>query len=356
MVLTLLALLVGSALSLLVAQSPKFEWPPEAPTTVEAFAKEIADYLSWMEGRGFSGVVLVANRDKILLHEAYGLADRESGRKMTTATAFDIGSIVKPMTKAAMVKLESQDKLSLSDKLSAHFDGVPPDKAEITLQQIIEHKAGFPDIFGDDYEPATRDAVVDQTLKAPLISKPGEKFNYSNAGYSVLAAIIERVSGKPYERYMVDEILAPAGVKRIGYLIPAWKNDELAVGYKGGRRWGTPLDKIWMDDGPSWNLRGNGGMLATAEELYHWFDGVLGGKVLSHEATAKYRDMVFRPGRMGQRVIGTAGGNGIFNSLYINIDDVGLIVVFFTADSEMQAETVSEPLRDRLAGLRVRQP
>lgn len=345
-----------TASTLLQQEPPAYTWPADPPTTVEAFAKEIGDYLSWMEGRGFSGIVLVAGRDKILLHEAFGLADRESGRKMTTATAFDIGSIVKPMTEAAMVKLESQGKLSLSDKLSAHFEAVPPDKSEITLLQIMEHKAGFPDIFGDDYEPATRDSVVRQTLEAPLISKPGEKFNYSNAGFSVLAAIIEKVSGKPYERYMIDEILAPAGVKRIGYLIPAWRNEELAVGYKGGKRWGTPLEHQWMDDGPSWNLRGNGGMLATAEELYRWFDGVLGGKVLSHEATAKYRDMTFRPGRMGQRVIGTAGGNGIFNSLYVNIDDVGLVFVLFTADSELPAEEVSKPLRDRLPGLRSPQP
>jgi CubicO group peptidase (beta-lactamase class C family) len=292
--------------------------------------------------------VLVAEKGTIHLHHAYGLADREGGRKMTTGTGFDIGSIVKPMTKAAIVKLESEGKLSLSDKLSKHFDNVPADKAEITLQHVIEHKAGFPDIFGDDYEAATRDWVVEQTLKAPLISAPGEKFNYSNAGYSVLGAIIEKQSGKPYERYMYDEILAPAGVKRIGYLIPGWKSEELAVGYFEGKRWGTPLDKKWMDDGPSWNLRANGGMLSTVEELFKWFDAVFGGRVLPGAATQKYKDMSFRSGSMGKRVIGVAGGNGVFNSLYINVEDIDLVFVLFTNASDMMAEEVSRPLRSRI--------
>jgi CubicO group peptidase (beta-lactamase class C family) len=328
-----------------------YEWPTEKPASVKAFADEIDGYLLAQETKGFSGVVLVAERGKVLLHKAYGHADKENGRRMTTETGFDIGSIVKPMTKAGIVKLDSEGKISLSDKLSKHFENVPPDKAEITLQHVVDHTAGFPDIFGDDYATATRDWVVEKTLTADLVSKPGETFNYSNAGYSVLGAIIEKVSGNPYERYVYDEILSPAGVKRIGYLIPGWKKEELAVGYYEGKRWGTPLDHAWMEDGPSWNLRANGGMLSTVEELYRWFDGVISGTVLSKEATEKYRGMMFRAGRMGDRVIGTAGGNGIFNSLYINVDDIGLVFVLFTAQSDWKAEEVSRPLRSRLMGL-----
>lgn len=331
------------------AQEPiAYDWPASKPATVEAFAEEVDHYLSAQEAKGFSGVVLVADRDKVLLHKAYGYADKENGRRMTTETGFDIGSIVKPITKAAIVKLESEGKLSLTDRLSGHFDNVPSDKPQITLQHIVDHTAGFPDIFGDDYAPATRDWVVEKTFSADLISKPGESFHYSNAGYSVLGAIIEKVSAKPYERYVYDEILTPAGVRRIGYLIPGWQKEELAVGYDEGKRWGTPLDHAWMEDGPSWNLRANGGMLSTVHELFRWFDGVLSGKVLSKEATEKYRRMMFRPGRMGDRVIGTAGGNGIFNSLYVNVDDVGLVFVLFTNQSDWMAEDVAHPLLPRL--------
>lgn len=325
-----------------------YKWPDQPPANVAEFTKEVDAYLVALEPRGFSGVVLVADKGAIVLHKAYGYADREAGRKMTTATGFDIGSIVKPMTKAAIIKLETEGKLALDDPLSKHFDNVPPDKADITLQMVIDHKAGFPDVFGDDYEPATRDEVVGKVLSAPLISKPGEKFNYSNAGYSLLGAVIEKASGKPYERHMVDEMFKPAGVKRIGYQIPGWKKDELAAGYSTGSRWGTPLDHAWMDDGPSWNLRGNGGMLSTAEELYQWFDAALSGRVMSGKATKKYRDQMFRDGSLGKRMIGVAGGNGVFNALYVNVDDLNFVFILFTNVDEFAGESVSKPLRERL--------
>ena len=335
--------------SALFGQSDEdYKWPAQPPASIPDFAKEADGYLASLEPRGFSGVVLLADKGAIVLHKAYGYADREAGRKMTTVTGFDIGSIVKPMTKAAIIKLESEGKISLSDALTRHFDNVPPDKAEITLQMVVDHKAGFPDIFGGDYEPAKRDEVVGKVLSAPLISKPGEKFNYSNAGYSLLGAVIEKVSGKPYERYMTEEIFKPAGVKRIGYTIPGWKKEELAVGYSKGSRWGTPLDHAWMDDGPSWNLRGNGGMLSTVEELYQWFDAALSGRVMSSKGTKKYRDQMFREGSLGKRMIGVAGGNDVFNALYVNVDDVNFVFIIFTNVDNFAGESVSKPLRERL--------
>lgn len=351
-------LLVGACAlltsSLFAQPSDDYKWPAQPPASIPDFAKEVDGYLASLEPKGFSGVVLVADKGTVLLHKAYGYADREAGRKMTTATGFDIGSIVKPMTKAAIIKLESEGTLSLTDPLTKHFENVPPDKAEITLQMVIDHKAGFPDIFGDDYEPAKRDEVVGKVLCAPLISKPGEKYNYSNAGYSLLGAVIEKVSGKPYERYMADEILKPAGVKRIGYQIPGWKNEELAVGYSEGKRWGTPLDHAWMDDGPSWNLRCNGGMLSTVEELYRWFDAALSGGVLSSKATQTYRDQMFRSGSLGKRMIGVAGGNDVFNALYINVEEMNFVFVIFTNVDNLAGESVSKPLRERLVQMKER--
>lgn len=346
--------LLTSALYAQTSTADAYIWPPDPPATISDYAKEVDIYLGSLEPSGFSGVVLLAEKGNILLHKAYGYADREAARKTTTDTGFDIGSIVKPMTKAAIIKLESEGKLSLTDPLSRHFENVPADKAAITLQMVIDHKAGFPDIFGGDYEPAKRDEVVLKTLTAPLVSRPGEKYNYSNAGYSLLAALIEKISGMPYERYMIEEIFKPAGVKRMGYQIPGWKKNELAVGYLKGDRWGTPLDHAWMEDGPSWNLRGNGGMLATVEELYKWFDAVLSGKVMTGQATRTYRDQMFREGRLGKRTIGTAGGNDVFNALYVNVDDLSFVFIIFTNVDKFSGEEVSRPLRERLLQMKVK--
>ena len=230
-----------------------------------ARAEEVTEHLEAIrvimkerEKNGMCGVLLIRAGNEDLLHEAYGHADREGKRPMTVETAFCIGSLVKPITATAIFKLEQDGKLSTSDPLSKFFPDVPEDKRDITVNELLRHRAGFADIFGDDYDVVTRDWFLDKALHSQLIGKPGEKQKYSNAGYSLLAVIIEVVSGQPYEAYINQHVFKPAGTPEIGYVIPQRKNEQLAVGYRGSERWGTPLDHPWAEDGPSWNLRGNG--------------------------------------------------------------------------------------------------
>lgn len=335
------------AIEVVAAIDPPKWSTPKAETGAQ-LATDIDGYLLELEKRGFSGILLVTEDGEDLLHKAYGLADRESGRRMTVDTGSCIGSIVKPITKAAIVKLESEGKLGLDDKLPKFLDNVPPDKAEITLQQVIDHKAGFPDIFGDDYDLVSKEWVLEQVMKAPLIGKPGEKEEYSNCGYSVLGAVIEKVSGMPYEKYVSAEILTPAGTPRIGYVLPGWKNEELAVGYQKGQRWGTSLDHAWMADGPGWNLRCNGGMLATVRDLHRWYDAVLSGKVMNSEGTKRYADMTIRKHNSGLRMVGSVGGNGITNSIYVNFVDKRFVFVMFTNVDEFESEFVFKEMRSRI--------
>jgi len=324
------------------------KWATPKAETGAQLAADIDGYLQELETKGFSGILLVTKDGQDLLHKGYGFADRESQRKMTVETGSCIGSIVKPITKAAIVKLESEGKLRLEDTLPKFLDSVPPDKAEITLLQVIEHKAGFPDIFGDDYDLVTKEWVIEQAMRAPLIAKPGEKESYSNCGYSLLGAVIEKVSGMPYEKYVNAEILSPAGTPRIGYVLPDWKNEQLAVGYEKGKRWGTMLDHPWMKDGPGWNLRCNGGMIATMRDLHRWYDAVLSGKVLNSEGTKRYGDLSIRKHSSGRRVVGSVGGNGITNSIYVNFPDEKFVFILFTNVDAFEAEFVYKELRSRI--------
>jgi len=321
---------------------------PAAPGSKQA-VERIDRYLSDLENKGFCGVLLLTKQKDVLLHKAYGLADREAKRRATVDTGFCIGSIVKPITKAAIVKLESEGKLSLDDRISKYFADVPPDKRDITIRQLVEHTSGLPDIFGDDYELVSKEWVVEQAMAAKLLSKPGEQRNYSNAGYSLLGAIIEKVSGKPYERFAYDELFAPVGVKRIGYLIPGWKNEEMAVGYQGEKRWGTMRDHPWLDDGPSWNLRANGGMIATIAELKQWFDAVLAGRVLNEAGTKRFQELSLGVSKTtGNRAIAVVGGNGIFNALYVNFFEENVTFVFFTSSDQFQAEEIWGPIKKEI--------
>jgi CubicO group peptidase (beta-lactamase class C family) len=309
--------------------------------------------LTEAEREGLCGVILVRSRNKILLHKAYGFADREAGRRMEISTGFDIGSIVKPMTAVAIYKLEEKGKLKTSDALSRFFPDAPDDKKEITLEQLLTHTAGMKDVFGDDYELVTRDWLLKKALEAPLISQPGKQKIYSNSGFSILAAIIEKVTGRDYEDYVRKEVLAPAGVNRIGYIRAGWKNKDLAVGYrKTGERWGTPLDHKWASDGPSWNLRGNGGMLSTAAELGQWFEALFDGKIVGAEALKKYlKNHAGQSRSVGGWLIGVAGGNNIFNSFQLSFIDHDFHMTFFTSNAKIEAENKWNEFRQQIFDL-----
>lgn len=314
------------------------------------------------EEDGLNGVLLVRYKDEVLVHEAYGWRDREAREPMTLDTGFDIGSIAKPITDATLLKLEEQGKLGMGDTLGEFFPSAPEDKRGITVRQVMEHRAGLPEYLGDDYELVGRDRALERIFEEPLRFPPDTEEAYSNAGYSLLAMVIEEATGKPYERAVREAVLEPAGTTGIGYVLPGWTKQDLAVGYgdffqastrEGGRRWGTPLDHPWLADGPSWTLRGNGGMLATAEQLADWFDAVYAGDVLGSAALGKFYDLnggghwLFGGDRVGQ-----AGGNGTFNAQQESWVDRDVHFTLFTSTSSPNnAESVWEEIGDEASTL-----
>ncbi len=305
------------------------------------------------EKAGYSGIILVRRRGEVLLNKAYGFADRENKRHMTTETGIEMGSIVKPITLAALLRLQEMGRLSLADSLGKHLPDVPPDKRGVTLELIARHRAGFPDTFGGDYDPVSRDWVVQQVLAARLLFAPGDSNSYSNSGYSVLAAIIEKQSSMSYEAFVRQNVLKPAGTLRIGYKLPGWKSAELAVGYRAdGTRWGTPLDSTWLPDGPGWNLRGNGGMFATTDELANWYDAMFAGKVLGKTALEKWYGITAGQSRsVGGLALGHAGGNGIFNALHVSWIDADTHLTIFSSVANHQAERVWDGFREPLVSI-----
>lgn len=309
--------------------------------------QKLARHLSNLEKEGFNGVILIRSHDKTLLYKAYGVADKEKNKPMKFTTGFDIGSLVKSMTAAGILKLEEQGKLSTNDTLSRFFPNIPEDKKNITIAQILAHKAGLKDSFGSDYDVVSRDWIEEKVLNAALVSPPGEKRLYSNSGYSLLAIIIEKASGKPFEKFIRDEVFKPAGVKKTGYVQAGWKPEDLAVGYYEGKRWGSPLDKKWAKDGPGWNLRGNGGMLSTVEETARWYEALLEGKILKPESLQKHLANSSGVSRtLGERIIMQAGGNDVFNSFYFTVVPWDFHLAFFTNNAKYEAERILEDFRE----------
>jgi CubicO group peptidase (beta-lactamase class C family) len=253
--------------------------------------KRIESYLNKIEAVGFSGVVLVEMNNRKIVSKGYGFRSDERKLKNTPDTIFDIGSIAKQFTGAAIMKLEMQGKLNTGDKISKYFSNVPADKAEITIHQLLRHSSGFPSVVGGDFDAISQSEFVEKVFSAPLRFENGSRFSYSNVGYSLLAMIVEKVSGQSYEQFLYENLWKPANMESTGYTRPAFDKDLIAVGYRDGAIWGKPNEQAWDKDAPFWHLKGNGGILSTAEDLYRWHLALSADKILSKDAKEKY----FRP-------------------------------------------------------------
>lgn len=334
---------------------------PRNKTVVESELGHTLDtYLSRLERLGFSGTVLVAKDGKVVLAKGYGMADREKKIPMTADSVISIGSITKQFTAAAILKLEMEGKLRVEDPISKYLPGVPPDKAAITIHQLLTHTAGLDHDYGPgDFEVVSRDEYVRRVLSAPLILKPGERHEYSNAGYSLLAAIVELVSKQPYERFLHDNLFEPAGMHETGYHIPAWKPGQVAHGYQDGRDWGTVVGRLTDPSLPYWNLVGNGGIHSTVWDMYRWHEALEGEKILSKEAKAKYTKPYVEEGPGAgsfyaygwaifetprhTRLVAHNGGNGIFAADFRRYVDENT-VIYAASTAEPTAIALTEVL------------
>jgi CubicO group peptidase (beta-lactamase class C family) len=310
------------------------------------FGAALDRYVSELTGFGYSGSVLVAQHGEVVLNRGYGLADRAHGAPFTADTLFDIASISKPFTAAAVLRLEMQGKLKVEDRLSRFFPDAPADKAAITLHQLLSHTSGLPETSGLEYEPLTREAFLKRIFAARLLHPPGGRFVYSNAGYSLLAAVVEVASGRPFGEFLKSEIFLPAGMRHTGFLPDAADRERLAHGYTGDGDWGTSLDHPHAPDGPWWNLRGNGGILTTTGDLYRWHLALQGNAVLSAAEREKYQQPKVPEGRApfpqyaygwsvskspsGRKELAHVGGNGVFLSDFRRYPDDGAVLAVTT--------------------------
>jgi len=267
----------------------KIERPKNDDSIIKGkLGKKIDSYMRKIESIGFSGALIVAKNDTIILARGYGYADRENKKIFSRKTVFTIGSITKQFTGAAIVKLHSMGKISFNDPITKYFKNVPDDKKKITIHELLTHTAGFSEAIGDDYEKISRDDFIKRAMSSKLKYEPGKQYSYSNVGYSLLGAIIEIVTGESYESFLRENLFLPAGMKNTGYVIPDWNEDDIVIGYMGSRKWGRPTNLLWGKDGPGWNLKCNGGILSTIDDMCKWGRAILGPHLFTEEEKKNY--------------------------------------------------------------------
>jgi CubicO group peptidase (beta-lactamase class C family) len=324
--------------------------------------QRIHERLSQLAELGFCGTALAAFQGEILLHQGYGWANRERGFAMQPETGMSIGSLVKLFTLAAVLKLESAGSLNLSTSIDAYLPDLPQHLRGILVEHLLRHTSGLPDIIDAqgkpieysleyDYLPVERDELLHKAYLTQLHSPPGERKAYSNLGYSLLGILIEIASGEPYERFVNAHLFQPAGMTKTGYLLPTWEKEDLATGYQDGQAWGMPRTHGRLEDGPSWNLRANGGMTSTVGDLYRWMVGIEAARSLTTAERRKHDELLVRTLSGGRRIMGPAGGNGIFNTVFVWYPDERRFLALASSDSRYQAEDYTRELLGHLEEL-----
>ncbi len=335
------------------AAAARDAWPSE-PVPVENLPGEIARRLEALEAEDrFSGGVLVARDDQVVFRGAYGLADRRWSVANRSDTQFQIGSISKMFTAAAVMRLAENGRLSLDDTLARWVPEYPDQEAakRITLRHLLTHRAGIGDWDGRPLGQVTpREAAA--TMTAPHAFAPDEGFAYSNAGYVLLGAVIEAASGQPFDDAIERLVFRPAGMTRTdnrpvtepvpnraaGYLRP--EDDPLGFGprYENSKHLG-------------WGGDASGGAYSTLDDLFAFHRALWSGRLLGAEATAEMLTArtdfpgTPQPSEYGYgvrltkcgtaSVFGHAGGganSGVDASTYVTLDGRWTVIVLSNDD------------------------
>jgi CubicO group peptidase (beta-lactamase class C family) len=300
--------------------------------------------------RGFSGVVLVKQAGRTVYSRGVGFADRRRRIPVTPRTIFDIGSITKPLTLAAALALVEGGRLNLSDRLGDLLPGVPADKQAITLRELLAHRAGLleyvVDAPGGDFVELSREEALTSILSRPLRFTPGTRYGYSDAGYTVVAAVIENVTGQPFEGFLRQRVLRPGGMTTAGFYGDRWRKSRMALGYGGRTHGARNAPDAWSH--VSWSLKGAGGVAASARDLATWTRRLWSGKVLGRKAVRTFYEILNEPDTLprGNRFpIGYGGANDYgFNSVVVEGDRARRVVVVLSNAGRARAERLATRL------------
>lgn len=304
---------------------------------------------------GFQGSVLVAYKGKVILAKGYGMANYTFGEPNTPQTKFFIGSITKQFTAAAIMILQERGLLDVHDPISKYlpeYPGATGDK--ITIENLLTHTSGVPN-YTDVPElmmKRTRNLspsdLLDLFKNEPLEFEPGTDFHYSNSGYIILGAIIEKISGQSYEAFLHHEILNKVGMHNSGYARREAGLPDRADGYTiDDRR--APIEALPISFSV---LHTAGAMYSTVEDMLKWDQALYNQQILSRESIEQMLTPLRNNYGYGWVIESSYGHTHTFHGGFIDgfnttfdrwIDD-GLCVVVFSNEDEVPVKKIARSL------------
>jgi len=277
-----------------------------------------------VKNRTFMGAVLVARDSQVLLSKGYGFANVEWDINNAPTTKFRLGSITKQFTAAAILLLEERGKLSVDERVKTYLPDIPASWDRITVRNLLTHSSGIPNFtalpaYRDmQVSPATPEKIIAMVKDRPVDFEAGEKMLYSNSGYVVLGAIIEKISGGTYADFVDMNLFKPLAMTDSGYdsniaIIP-----RRASGYTAGPNGPVNAGYIHMSV-----PHAAGALYSTTLDLLKWEQALFGGKVLQaaslQKMTTPFKNdyafgLVVRTTKEGRKVIEHDGGIDGFNT------------------------------------------
>jgi CubicO group peptidase (beta-lactamase class C family) len=239
----------------------------------------ISEYMSEYRVVGCS--VAIAEKGTIVFQSGFGFADLENPTPAKPETVYRLASISKSLTATAVMKLVEAGKVNLDEDVRKYVPEFPPKDYVFTVRQVLSHQSGIRHYKGVEFESRKHYETLDEALAIfkddPLVAAPGTEYRYSTYGYTLLAKLVERVSGQSFRDFIRSQICEPAGMAQTGVedlkeIVP-----NRARGYRE-----TSEGKLYNSDFADLSYKwGGGGMISSAPDLCRFGMALLQGKLLS---------------------------------------------------------------------------
>ena len=227
-----------------------------------------------------SAQLVITQNGKTLLNRTYGLSDVATKNPADSLTAYRLGSMTKHITASLLLKKVEKGELSLTDTLGQYLKGLKPEWTGRTIETVLNHTSGLQRDYrsmGDVGTERSTDSIIALATRSNGATVPtGTKFIYSNTGYMLLAALVEKLYGKPYSAAFHDELARPLGLNTIGYCTDMEPKGRVAKGYMK-----RPTDTLETAPYMHPSMLLAGGLCSNATDIAKWNTALYGGKVLS---------------------------------------------------------------------------
>jgi D-alanyl-D-alanine carboxypeptidase len=330
--------------------SASLSWCQDLGAWTDAYVKGLAP------AKRFRGTITAERNGQVAVEKSYGNAIEEWQVPNTAQTRFEIASVSKQFTAAAILQLADGGKLNVTDPVGKYYREAPPAWKNITIHHLLTHSSGLPNNSLDNFPkgictPYTAEELIKTFRDRPLAFEPGSSWAYTNTEYYLLAFVIQRVSGESYGDYLTRHISEPLKMTHSGFASTLAVVPQLAQGYT--YEVSTLRHRDYFDR--SLEI-GAGGIYTNAEDLLRWNKALDSPGLLSAHAL----DLMFTahpPGNYGygwfvetspRRKIYHEGGDPGFAAFEARYPDQHVIVIVLANEDDAPVREIAEAVAKRL--------